>query len=490
LLSIKGDSLEEQPEKPELISKIAKFLPSVEKPLYKQGFNERLKWTGIALLLYLSMSVITVYGISGASYEQFRFFEIVLGSKFGSLMTLGIGPIVTAGIILQLLVGSKIINWDMTKPESRKKFQTWNKTLAITFAFIEAIAFVLAGALGPITGGPILIAFIIMQLAAGGVLVILLDELVSKWGFGSGVSLFIAAGVGSQILVRALSPLAATCVSLQFSTCVPSEGNPPIGLFWGFLLNLLGGNFIESLVSFMPLIATIFVFLLVIYIQGIKVEVPLAFSALRGFGRAWSLKLLYTSNIPVILTAALLANVQLTARVGVTPTLDGLSCGFMGCFDNQGNPASGIVYYLSAPRNLLIDVVTFALTPSEVLRAFSYLAFLVTGSVIFSVFWVNTAGMDAKTIAGQIEGIGMQIPGYRRDPRIVESVLNRYIPPLSVLGGFTVGLLSALGDFTGAIGTGTGILLTVMIIYNYYEELSNQPLEDAHPFIRKLLGGE
>ncbi|MBI4010311.1 MAG: preprotein translocase subunit SecY [Candidatus Aenigmarchaeota archaeon] len=480
--------MEEQAEKPELITKIAKFLPSVEKPLYKQGFNERLKWTGLALLMYLTMSYITVFGLAPTSFEQFRFFEIVLGSKFGSLMTLGIGPIVTAGIILQLLVGSKIINWDMTKPDSRKKFQTWNKTLAISFAFIEATAFVLAGAV-PVAGGVPILLIVILQLAAGGIIVILLDELVSKWGFGSGVSLFIAAGVGSQILVRAISPLAATCAPLQFSTCIPGEGNPPIGLLWGFLSNLISGNFIESLVNFMPLLATVLVFLLVIYIQGIKVEVPLAFSALRGFGKSWSLKLLYTSNIPVILTAALLANVQLTARVGISPTPEGL-CGVMGCFDDQGNPTSGIVYYLSAPRNLLIDVVTFALTPSEVLRAFTYLAFLVIGSVIFSVFWVNTAGMDAKTIAGQIEGIGMQIPGYRRDPRIVESVLNRYIPPLSVLGGFTVGLLAALGDFTGAIGSGTGILLTVMIIYNYYEELSNQPLEDAHPLIRKLLGGE
>ena len=478
----------EEQQKPELIKKIAKFLPSVEKPLYKQGFNERLKWTGIALLLYLVMANVTIFGIAAGSYEQFRFFEIVLGSRFGSLMTLGIGPIVTAGIILQLLVGSKIINWDMTKPESRKKFQTWNKTMAVAFAFIEAVAYVAAGAV-PVSGGFGIFLLVVMQLAAGGVLVILLDEIVSKWGFGSGVSLFIAAGVGSQILVRAISPLTATCTPFNFSLCFPSEGNPPTGLFWGFLGSLVGGNGLEALVNFIPLIATIAVFLLVIYIQGIKVEVPLAFSALRGFGKAWSLKLLYTSNIPVILTAALLANVQLMARVGVTPTPDGLSCGIMGCFDAQGNPTDGAVYYLSAPTNLLFDIITLAIVPAEVLRAFTYLLFLVVGSLIFSVFWVNTAGMDAKTIAGQIEGIGMQIPGYRRDPRIVESVLNRYIPPLSVLGGMTVGLLAALGDFTGAIGTGTGILLTVMIIYNYYEELSNQPLEDAHPFIRKILGG-
>ena len=181
-------------EKSTLITKISRFLPSVEKPTYKETFNKRLVWTGIALLLYLTLSHITAYGVQPTSFEQFRFFEIVLGSKFGSLMTLGIGPIVTAGILLQLLTGSKIINWDMTKPENRKKFQAWNKFLAIILSFAEAVAFVMFGAVTTFGGLPIMI-FVILQLAMGGLIVILLDDLVQKWGFGSGISLFIAAGV-------------------------------------------------------------------------------------------------------------------------------------------------------------------------------------------------------------------------------------------------------------------------------------------------------
>src|SRR3972149_982526 len=136
---------EDEEEEGNLLKKIARFIPAIEKPTYKQSFNTRLSWTGIALILYLVLSYITIFGVSAASYERFRFFEIVLGSRFGSLMTLGIGPIVTAGILLQLLVGSKIINWDMTKPETRSKFQTWSKLLAIILSFVEAAAYVLAG---------------------------------------------------------------------------------------------------------------------------------------------------------------------------------------------------------------------------------------------------------------------------------------------------------------------------------------------------------
>jgi preprotein translocase subunit SecY len=477
----------EQEGKPGLAQKFLKYFPSVEKPTYKQSFNTRLKWTGFALLMYLVLSYITVYGVAPTKYEQFRFFEIVLGSKFGSIMTLGIGPIVTAGIILQLLVGSKLLDWDMKKPEGRRKFQTTNKILAVSFCFIEAIAFVLAGAV-PVAGGFELVIFVILQLAMGGILVILLDELVSKWGFGSGVSLFIAVGVASQILVRAFSPLAATCTAWQFSTCIPSEGNPPIGLFWGFLLNLFSGNNVEALVDFIPLVTTVAVFLIVIYAQGIHVDIPLAFGGLRGFGRTWGLKLFYTSNIPVILTAALLANFQLMSRIGLQTTPEGLTCGLLGCFNKDGNPVSGLALYLSSPKNFLLSLVTTGLTSTDVIHGLIYLTFMAVGATIFSVFWVSTSGMDSKSVAEQIDGIGMQIPGYRKDPKVIESVLNRYIPPLTVLGGLTVGLLAAFADFVGAIGTGTGILLTVMIIYNYYEELSAQPLEEAHPMVRKLFG--
>jgi preprotein translocase subunit SecY len=478
---------EEEKGKKDFVSKIARFLPSVEKPTYKQTFNARLKWTFFALLMYLVLSYVSVYGISKTSQlEALITLQTLLGAKFGSLMTLGIGPIVTGGIILQLLVGSKIINWDMNKPEGRKKFQTWNKLLAIIMCFVEAVAFVLAGAL-PVAGGGAIFVFVVLQLAMGGIIVILLDEIVSKWGFGSGVSLFIAVGVASQIIIRVLSPFTLTCIPGNIASCLPVGGNQPAGLFWKFLLSIFTGNNYDALINVLPIIATALVFLLVVYAQDISVDVPLTFSALRGFGRTWSLKLFYTSNIPVILAAALIANLQLMGHIGATTNELGLSCSMLACYDQQGNVVSGIVYYLSSPRNLLGDAVTGAVTSSEVVRALTYLTFLSLTAMVFSVFWVSTSGMDAASVAEQIGSIGMQIPGYRSDKKTMEGVLNRYIPALAVLGGLSIGLLAAFADFTGAIGTGTGILLTVMIVYNYYEELSAQPLEDAHPLVRKIL---
>lgn len=470
------------------IEKISKYIPSVEKPTYRQTVNTRLKWTGVALFLYFLLSSISVFGIEPKNYEQLRFYEIVLGSKFGSLMTLGIGPIVTSGILLQLLVGSKIIDWDTTKPEEREKFQMWNKLLAVLLCFIEGIAFVLAGTL-PVKGGPLMGVFVVIQLAAGAVMVILLDELVSKWGFGSGVSLFIAAGVGRQILIGLFSPFTFNCEPGNLLTCVPTTGNPPRGAIWSFFFNVFTNNTIAARDVMIPVIFSAILFIIIVYIQDVRVEIPLAFSALRGFGRSWSLKLLYTSNIPVILTAAIIANLQLVAHMTATPDELGLNCGFLGCFDPQTNQAtSGTIYYLTPPRTLVQDMLYSRATASDFVRAGTYTVFLCIFAMIFSVFWITTSGMDAESVADQISSIGLQIPGYRRDTRIMENVLDKYIPALAVLGGLTVGLLTSFADITGTIGTGTGMLLTVMIVYNYYEELSAQRLDEAHPVVRQVFG--
>jgi preprotein translocase subunit SecY len=497
-------------------------LPSVVRPVQRMTFNAKIKWTGLVLILYFILAQIPAYGIDPTGYEQFKFLEVLLGSSFGTIMSLGIGPIVTASIILQLLVGSKLIPWDLQTQEGKALFQGTQKLLGILFAVVEAGAYVIFGAIP--AASPNLTWIVIGQLALGGVMVIFMDELISKWGFGSGISLFIVAGVSKTMLVRSLNPLS------QAGT-LPTAANPPAGII-PLMVTLIGsGEIVNAFFSFLPVVATILVFFLVVYASAIKVEIPLAFGSIRGFSRRWPLKFFYTSNIPVILTAALLANVSLLSR-----TFAAAGNTFLGTYDSQGNPTGGLAYFLTAPNNagiqslmitisvfillavvvayftkrnglLLIPIFTAAgglawyggisslgltglvsIPALDVARMLTYLGFLVGGSVLFSVFWVTTAGMDAKAVAGQIQGIGMQIPGYRRDPRIIEGVLNRYIPALTILGGASVGALAAFADFTGALGTGTGILLTTMIVIQLYEELATKHVEDMHPAFRKFFG--
>ncbi|MFZ8830308.1 MAG: preprotein translocase subunit SecY [Candidatus Aenigmatarchaeota archaeon] len=469
----------------DFIEKFVKYLPSITSPLYRLSFKEKLKWTFIVLVIYIFLSYVPVVGLKLTPQAEF-FLKIqhFLGARIGSLLTLGIAPIVTAGIILQLLVGSKIINIDTTKPEGMKKFQTWNKFLATVFCIIEAIAYV---TFGPLTTTSILLPFVIFQIAFGGFLVILMDSIVTKWGIGSGISLFIVAGVATQIFVRIFSPLPTTCSISNLSLCIPSSTNLPVGYFWQMIINFYTNNPINAFLAILPIVFTFSVLLFVVYIQGVSVDIPIAFSMFRGYGRTLGLKLLYTSVIPVIFAFALLTQLQLFSRVGLTNIGEKL-CGPLGCFDANGNAISGFAYYISIPKNI-VSLIAEGFNSKELLRIFTYSILLISLSTVFSVIWVETSGMNAKSIAEQIEKIGMQIPGYRRDPRVIESVLNKYIPSLSVLGGVFIGVLAVIGDLFGVVGGGTGLLLASMIIYNYYELIKNEELEGLPEFAKKLFGG-
>lgn len=72
-------------------------------------------------------------------------------------------------------------------------------------------------------------------------------------------------------------------------------------------------------------------------------------------------------------------------------------------------------------------------------------------------------------MAKQIRAQGLTLPSYKDES--VYFVLNRYIPTAAMLGGITIGLLNILGDVVNATGSSTGILLSVSILYKFYEKL-------------------
>ena len=211
-----------------------------------------------------------------------------------------------------------------------------------------------------------------------------------------------------------------------------------------------------------------------------KVEIPLSFGRIRGHGIRWPLSFIYTSNIPVILVSALIANISLWGRL-----LQNWGYPIFGTFSG-GSPTSGLVSWVHAP-NIVQKALTWSLTSFDIFQASFYIGFMMVGSVVFSYFWVQTAGMDARSQAKNMLASGLQIPGFRKDERILEHILERYIGPLTIMGAITVGFLAALADLTGALVQGTSLLLTVMIIYKLYEEIARQHMMDMHPLMRKFM---
>ena len=455
-------------------------LPEVRGPLEKRlSFKQKLTWTMIILVAFFLLGLIPLYGLGENSLAQFEFLAIILGASFGSIISLGIGPLVTSSIVLQLLNGSGIVHFDLQTPEGKRRYQGIQKVLSLFFIVFEGAIYVFMGGLAPsLTLDPgqyrTMQLVLVGQLIVGGILIMFMDEIISKWGFGSGISFFIAAGVSSEIVVRAFSPL-TTVGGWAFGS-----GQPAVGKVWVLIDSLAGQNITGAVLALSAIVATVLIFFLAVYMQAMKVEIPLSFGRIRGHGIRWPLNFLYTSNIPVILIAALLANVQLWARL-----LERWGHPLLGTFSGN-TPASGFVLWIT-PQNLVELAITGNFTAFNVAHSLVYALFMIGGAIIFSVFWVQTAGMDARSQARNMLASGLQIPGFRRDERVLEAILSRYIFPLTVMGGATIGFLAAGADLMGALSQGTGILLAVMIIYKLYEEIANQHMLDMHPALRKMM---
>lgn len=460
-------------------------LPEVAGPTQKKlGFKEKLKWTLIILVIFFVLGLIPLFGLGQNALQQFEYLSIILGAEFGSIISLGIGPIVTASIVLQLLNGSGLLKFDLSSQDGKETFQGIQKLLAIFFIIFEAIIYVFMGGLSPngfadsVVPGTsvffILRLLLVFQLTLGGLLILFMDEVISKWGFGSGISLFIAAGVSKSIFIQAFN-------------FIPSETTGAAGYLPGKIPQLFqalaAGDMITVGLSLAAVISTIVVFLLAVYTQSMKVEIPLSFGRIRGQGMRWPLSFMYTSNIPVILVAALLANIQLWARL-----LENWGHPILGTFTASGSPASGLVMWLFHP-DIVSKLIRGNIVPLDFARAGIYILIMIVGAVIFSWFWVQTSGMDAKSQAKQIMNAGLQIPGFRKDIRVLERILQRYITPLTIMGAIAVGGLAAFADISGALSRGTGILLTVMIIYKLYEEIAKQHMMDMNPMMRKFIKG-
>jgi len=450
--------------------------PEVSFPSQRRlPFKEKLKWTLIVLVLFFVLGLVPLFGLGPNALEQFDYLSAILAAEFGSLVSLGIGPIVTASIVLQLLTGSGMVKFDLTSEEGKKKFHGVQKWLAVFFVIFESFVYIFMGGLSPpeaLIGTPAYASLqflLVFQLFLGGLMIMFMDDVINKWGFGSGVSLFIAAGVSKTIIVRAFNPL-------------PSPTNPEVasGAIPALVQHLASGEPTAALLLMAGLLATAAVFALAVYGQAMKVEIPLSFGRVRGYGIRWPLQFIYTSNIPVILISALIANIQLWARL-----LEKWGHPILGTFVGN-SPASGIISWLHAP-NVIEKLITQSLTLPNVGQALFYMLFLVAGSVVFSIFWVQTSGMDARSQAKNIMASGLHIPGFRRDERVLEHILKRYIGPLTIMGAILVGVLAGIADLSGALAHGTSILLAVMIIYKLYEEIAQQHMYDMNPMLRRFM---
>ncbi|MEM0162556.1 MAG: preprotein translocase subunit SecY, partial [Thermoproteota archaeon] len=264
----------------EVTGKLGRFIPEVSKPKRKPSLNERLIWTALALIIYLIMGFIDLYGIPSQTADPLRQLRVLIGGARGTIEELGIGPIITGGLILQLLVGSGIVSYDQSAREDRELFAASNKFFSLIFAALTATLYAFGGTYGSLPMNTRIIIF--FQLTFACFILILLDEMLQKgWGLGSGISLFILAGVTKDIFWKTFSPL----------------GPMPDGFVYGsilaFVQSVFSKNFtVSSLIirkndpnlpTIFELASTVVLLIVLVYLDKISVDVPISSSRARGF---------------------------------------------------------------------------------------------------------------------------------------------------------------------------------------------------------------
>ncbi len=476
-------------------SPFVRVMPEIKQPQREVSFKEKFIWTALVLIIYLIMSNIPLYGVQlEESTDYFYWLRVILASQRGMLTELGIGPIVTSGLIMQLLLGSKIIKVNMADPYDRAMFTGAQKVLAIFLTTFNALAYLAGGAFGSLSAiGIDGATFIFVQLLFSGIIIILLDELLQKgWGIGSGVSLFIAAGVAGQIFWN------------SFSFVGDEKGVPRgivIAFFWvlfdGDPNTTLGTIFArQQLPSLLGIITTIIIFCIVIWFESTRIEIPLAYRGYRGFRGKYPMKLLYVSNIPVILVMALYANFLFFGQLlaGPDSALRDIISPFwvdlLGKFKVQQSPTGpgaqliptgGLIWLLTPPLGLA-DLI------ANPVKALIYLSIFTFMCIMLGRVWVEVSGLAPRDIADQIIASKMQIPGFRSSAKVVERILKRYIPTLIILNGIIIAFLSFFADSLGALTSGTGLLIAIGITHQYVESISKEMAAQQYPAMRDFLG--
>jgi protein transport protein SEC61 subunit alpha len=335
-------------------------VPEVETPDRKTTLKTKMIWTGVITLIYLLCCQIPIYGINKTEEsDPFYWMRVILASNRGSLMELGISPLVTSSMIMQLLSGAKLLKIDQNNKEEKELFEGAQKLVGVLIAFGQAFAYTWSGMYGNISeigaGNAILI---VLQLTVATIITIMLDDMMSKgYGIGnSGTSLFIAINISESVLWKAFSPL-----SFKVEGDSKLEG-AFVSLFYGLIVgpNRFGAVqdafFRSDLPNINNVIATVLIFCIVIYFQGFKINIPLS-STKQGAGGSYPIKLFYTSNMPIILQTTLVSNLyffsQMLHRSFRGSYLIKLLGNWQEMEGGQSMPVGGLIYFLTPPRDFI-----------------------------------------------------------------------------------------------------------------------------------------
>ncbi len=444
-----------------MLKPFQKLTLEVKKPKKELSFNKKLAWTIGMGALYIAMLNIPLLGIprrGGAT--PLYVFRAITASKRGSLVELGIMPIVIAILIMHLLVALKIIKIDHSNSEEKKLYSGAVKLLSILITILFAVFFIIFDAYGELN---LSTKFLIgSQLIIAGLIIVLMDELIQKgYGYGTGTSLFVLATVCFRIFDEMFN------LSWDYFSFGQAWYR---GAFLAFFQGIRRGDVMPTIFrkygipdyfGFMMMVVVIAV---LIFLVSIRIEIPIKKTEEKKPDR-YSIRLFYTSYVPVLLTSTLFAGIYM-----ITNFLS-RRFRFVSWFDTS-------IPIPTPPKAWYISIFTPPYGPEQVIErpgiSIVYLFLMIVISGIFSFYWMKTAGLDSKTLVKQLISSDSNSSRSKENIETLKEYLDEYIPTTALLGGFIIGALAGLAEFLGPLGSGTGIVIMMFILQQYQKMLTEE----------------
>jgi len=474
------------------------FIPNTRIPSQDLTTKTRLLFSLGVFVIYSIISSIPLIGVQLNEADPFAFLQTITASTHGSLITLGVGPLLAAGVLMYILSSAHIIKVDTDNPSEKNLYNCTLKVLVIIFTIIGASLLMTVGFFGD-NLTLVVQLLIILQLIIVSILIIYLDELVSKgWGFGSGLALFIAGGVCLQIFqgLFALQPVqeggnlvtSARGIILAFIFWSAQEG--PITAF-GQLFFRYSPNPADNLnlptLSLLSLLSTIIIIFILNYIGLMKIKANIQDLQNEGNNNMTisQFNIINLLFIPIIITYVIFSSLTFISQIiwrgadaeGNTDFFANFLVHVLGIFrqnpeTSQWEAIDGLVYFLTPPRSLFGPSGVFDISGMDTLLP-SIARTLIYAIIFISLTLLILKGLLKLSGTNTIhEGILLQskdISGDRSGNRVESAEYNKNNNLFQVVStwGLLVLILITISDMMGVLGTGIGVYLCISIIKEY-----------------------
>ena len=413
------------------------------EPQRRLHFKYKLWITLMVIFIYFLLYQIPLFGADLIHTDILKGFRILTGGYEGSIITLGLTPLIDAHIILILLNSAGII-------QTRSKRVYSGVFLFITCA--SATLFFLLGFFDP----PILISVLIVaEMVFGVVILYILTMIIDYRGLGDGMTLLIIAGISYRLVVKLFSPF--------------KIGDEYIGMVPNLVYCVMQGYFLSALFYYaIPIFLTIALFFFAIYVIMCRMEIPLVHSLARGAKVRFPINILYTTTLPVIFTECIFSLLVLIRKI--------LDLNFLDKIISLDRGVS-LIYVLSEGVGI---VPYFAI----------YFFVFITLCAMFSLWCMYIYQGDPKSIAEKLYKSGLIIPGFKRTPATLERMFEWYLPKIAIISGIIAGVFSIGSKFFNTAIGGTEILVACSGIISFYNKLEEEQIMEMHPSLRRFSGGK